>query len=261
MGMVLHVPEVTELVLRTRRRPAGPSHLHGKAADHQADDQSAQRFRVAHWNPFGRVDPYRQGVLNDGPDCGVDGLLLRGVGQYPVRPGDALGQKIAVTGSIQRRWRAGDHVEVGQDRSGGRAVERLFRASIGDGCPVGGIPVHRGRSGDRHVRSAETVRDELGQVVDGPGPNGDRNGTARPDRVLQQLDERMLGIHIVGEEESIASDAGAEKAGLDVCSCRLKGPLVSRDHDCTVAEGGGEHVGGFVADPAVDREQSRVGCL
>jgi len=187
VGVVLHVPEVAELVVGPRGGAARPRRLHREAAHHQTDDQPPEAGWIAPGNQAGRVNPGGEEILHGGPGRRIDRLFPRGVGQDPVGPGDALGEQVGVSRRVHPRRGEGDHVEVSQHGPGGGTAESLLGSPIGDRRPKGRIAVHRGRGRDRHVGPAQAMSGKFGQVVDRPGPNGHRGGPGRPEGRLQRL--------------------------------------------------------------------------
>src|SRR5581483_3384555 len=196
--------------------------------------QPADRVRVAAVKrpasgyPGRVAEPRPQPGLHHPPRRRVDRLDAERVGGDPVGPGRDLGGQVAVAGGGQCRRGGGEHVEVGQHGGRGGAVERLLQPVLGDRRAVGGVPVHGRGRGDGEVRPAEAVGDELGQVVDRAGPDGDRDGgPALGEGGLQLLDVPVLGVQPgVGEDDRLGGrQATALKGG---------------DH---VAAGGGEGVG------------------
>ena len=92
MDVVLHVPQVAELVFRAGGGPAGLRRLHRKAAEHQAFGQLPQRFEVSvpHAGWIGHRFP--QTPLDDGPSRSVNGFHPEGVRHQPVGPRSGLRQ-------------------------------------------------------------------------------------------------------------------------------------------------------------------------
>ena len=206
MGVVLHVPEVAELVVGPRGGPAGPRRLHREAAHHQPDRPAAGGSPDRPGQPGRAVNPGGQELLHVAQAAARSALPQRR------RPGSSRPRR--------RPWRAGRRIPTTFIPGGARAitsrsastarrggaVERLLRSPIGDRRPEGGVAVHRGRGRDRHVGPAQAMSGEFGQVVDRPGPDGHRGGPGRPEDLLQRLDERMLRMDLRTEEERVLAD-------------------------------------------------------
>ena len=259
VGVVLHVPEMAELVLGPRGRPAGPNRLHGEPGHHEAIHQPQETLDLAPVDPAGRACPGPEPPLDRVPGPGVDRFLPRRVGQDPVRPGDVLGQQVCVARRVHPPGGAGDHVEVGQHGPGRGAVERLLGPLRRDRRPVGRVPVHRRRGRDDHVWPAQAVGGELGQVIDRPRPHGHRDGLD----LCEGLTER-LGVLDPGINRGAQHDRGDPVAAgeaerlLDIQAGRLEGPRVGHDHGVRVAELRGEDAGRVVADAGADGQGPRV---
>ena len=76
VGMVLHIPEMAELMLRAGGHPAGASSLHGKATEHQAFDQRTNGFEIAGRDSGRMSQGIAQAALDDIPSPLVDRFPL-----------------------------------------------------------------------------------------------------------------------------------------------------------------------------------------
>src|SRR5205814_1891130 len=71
MRMMLHVPEMTELMFSARGSAAGLERLHGKTAEHQSFNQRSGRSRIPGANARRVGDKFSKTGLGDLPRIGV----------------------------------------------------------------------------------------------------------------------------------------------------------------------------------------------
>ena len=113
MRVVLHVPQVAELMLGAGDRPAGARGLHREAGDHERDREPASRFQIA------GADAVRVGHPASSRDCtmsqisAVDRVDAQRVGQNPIEPGRAFRDEVGVAGGVQAFRRGGDDFQIG----------------------------------------------------------------------------------------------------------------------------------------------------
>ena len=119
------------------------------------------------------------------------------VGEDPIRAGGNFGEQIGIACGVQIGRRLGDDIQIGDDRARRGARERIFGAVARDRCAKCHISVHRRRRRDAHVWSADTVRGELGQVVDRARSDADGNRLVMLGKIsLEFFDEAVLGMEI-----------------------------------------------------------------
>lgn len=255
-GVVLHVPEVGELMFGAGGGTGGLGPLHGEAAHHEAFGETTGGFEVARADAGGIGERVAERELDELPGGGVDGFDAEGVGEDPVCAGGDFGEKVGVAGSVHLRGGAADDFQISQDRDGGGAVEGLFDAVERDGSAEGGVAVHGGGGGDAHVRATQAVGGEFDEVVDDPGADGDGDGVVGGEPLLDLVDEGVFGVEVgVGEDEGgRVSVAGGSEGGLDLFAGDGEGVGVADEGGGLVWEGFGERGGDGREDVDADVE-------
>src|SRR5688572_29280339 len=96
VGVMLHVPQVTELMFRAAGGAAGLGGLHGEAAEHHAFDEFLDGFRLACEDTGGIGDHFRETTLHDVPSLCVNEFGAECIGNDPVGAGGDFGEQVGV---------------------------------------------------------------------------------------------------------------------------------------------------------------------
>ena len=128
MRVMLHIPEMTELVVGTGDGPTGARGLHREAGDHQRGRETAKCFEIAGLHA-GRVGhPVSKASLDHLPIGGIDWVDSQTVGQDPVGAGRALGYEVGVARGVESFRRSRDHFQVGGYSNRRRTIESVLGA-------------------------------------------------------------------------------------------------------------------------------------
>ena len=150
VGVVLHVPEVAELVLGPGGGPARTRRLHGEPAHHQPLDQAAERGRVARGRAprVGRRTSRSRPWTAPRPSASI-GSTPSASARIQSAPGGDLGRagrrsprRSSPPGRAAITSRSATHAPAA------RGSQRLLGARRGDRRAERGVAVHRGRGGD-----------------------------------------------------------------------------------------------------------------
>ena len=168
-----HVDVVTDQVLALARGVAAAADRHPEAGQHERARERAHRVEIAVEQRFRRL---QQGPRRRPPAARTERAGTRAeqmVRQQPVGLRRRPAERIAQTGANHPRRRAGQHLEIHEDRPRRRGRQRLLVTVDGDRGVHRRVAVHRRRRGEDHIRLAVLRRRVLAQVVDGPGADRD----------------------------------------------------------------------------------------
>ena len=153
----LHVPEMAELVVRSRGRAARRYRLHCKPAHYQAVSQHSRSLDIAIGDSC-RVRESLAKILLDKPEGEiVNSLASDRIGDDPVSPGRHLRQQVGITGGRHSRRGLGGYGRVENHAQRCRTVECLLVPLVCDGSAVGCITIHRRGGSDNDIAPAEMV--------------------------------------------------------------------------------------------------------
>ena len=156
--------------------------LHREATHDVAFGETGDGLFIAVADGSGIIEGGAQRTLDEGPHVGVDGFNAELVGDDPVGTRGDLLDEVAVSGEEQATGSSGDHLRIGDEADGSRAVTRDLEAVLGDGCAKGGVSIDGGRGAHVHVGTSELTGGELRDVVQGA------RGNRAHDRVLERSD-------------------------------------------------------------------------
>ena len=125
VGVMLHVPEMAELMFRAGSGAAGFGRLHGEAAEHEALDQLGDGRRLRGADAGGIGDHGAQTALDNFPGGVIDGFHAERVGHDPIRAGGDFGQQIRVTPGVHFGGRGANDIRVRNDCGRARGKEKF----------------------------------------------------------------------------------------------------------------------------------------
>ena len=206
-GVVAHLQQVAEEVLRARGGTRALHILHRKAAEHQPLDQARERTCGHLCDAFRVADRILEAVLHRVPRRVVPFRRAELVGEDPVRPRRHLRHQVGEAARRHPRRSCAHHVEVGEDRPRRRAGIGLLRAlGAADRRAEAGVAVHARRGRDDHVGPPELARRELDEVVDHARADRHRHRPVVRMRFAGRLDRpaHLVYIAVVGVEGGAA---------------------------------------------------------
>ena len=156
---------------------------------------------------------------------------------HPFRTRRHLRRQIGIARRRHILGRSGNHVDVRHYRDRCRTLECLLGVLIGNGCPEGGISVHRCCRGHGEITLLMMMGCELAEVVDGAGSdrNGDCAGLVQ--LLVQQLDMVPVGMEFIFlEEEFFRGDTCGLHGLEDLRTCHAPGVPVGHQEGLAAGE-------------------------
>ena len=245
-AVALHLPRVGELVARTGGGARGLCGLHREATHDVAFGEAGDRLFIAVADGGGIIEGGAQRPLDEGPHVRVDGFDAELIGNDPVGARGDLLDEVAVSGEEQATGSSGDHLSVGDEADGSRAITRDLEAVLGDGCTKGGVSIDGGRGAHVHVGTSELTRGELRDVVQGARGNRAHDRVLeRSDVLAQDFDVLVAGVQGRRAREHVGFLSEGHSRVLqrlnDAFPCRGKGVLVGNDEHLFAREEAGKH--------------------